>query len=410
MALGHGGGGHGGGGRGYGWGGGGFTYLVDNSDYALQPVDVQPDGNTISVTCPSSNPFEDHCDVTVETQRSGGIAGPDPRQRSRRIVTRTKRLAPVHAGAALVRQRMAPAVRMGFLPGLGAAPTTPTGAPPAKGKPKPKPAGQKVLIVTPAAETSWWEAMLGGPVGALQVAAMPKAPTVRTVIVPAAKPAAKAKAKTKPKAPGKAPAPVPAGSSPISGWGMGDDNSTTDLFESDDGSDGSDASSGSSTSIPSYATPAPTQAAAPYGPPSLTTVISAPAPTAVPFATSQYVPPPLATQPNLGPGSMAPTVKVAQPAAAPAPASSGPSLFSQLTSTISSIATTGAPALAAVYKTKAAQAAAKTAQAQAQQQSLLQQAAAAAKKPSNLPILLIGGGAVLLTVIMLMRGNRASPV
>jgi hypothetical protein len=407
MALGHGGGGHGGGGRGYGWGGGGFTYLVDNSDYALQPVDTQPAGNTISVTCPSSNPFEDHCDIQIETQRSGGIAGPDPRQVSRRIVTTGKRLAPVHAGRALVRQRIAPAVRAGFLPGLGAAPT---------GKPKPKPAGQKVLIVTPAAEASWWEAMLSGPVGALQVAAMPKAPTVRTVIVPAAKP------KPKPKAPKKASAPMPAGSSPVSGLGIdiplpaddsgggeGDDSGSTIDFTVAPSSAGATNISmpGSTPGLPPGAVPVGQQGS--YMIPQIDAGQPVPpAPVlAVPFANSQYTPAPLAPQPYLGPGTPAAATKVISPpsTSTPAPASSGPSLFSQLTSSISSLATTGAPALAAVYKTKAAQAAAKTAQAQAQQQSLLEQAAAAAKKPSNLPIILIGGGAVLLTVVMLLRRN-----
>ena len=364
----HGGGHHGGGSR-----VGGFTYLVDNSDWSTQAVDLQPDGNTISVACPSSNPFEDGCDVHVQTQLSGGLAGPDPHQVSRRIVARPRQLPAVHAGRAAVHQYHAAAVRRGFLPGLGAAPA---------GKPKPKPkatpATQTVLVVTPAAEPSWWESMVGGPVGALQAQALPRAPTVRRVTIPVAKPAAKTPVKAKPKT-----AAMPAGSSPVSGLGDG----PTDLFEADDGSSGSDSS-----------------APVPYGPPSSlapTTVISAPGPTAIPFSASQYVPPPLAPQSNLGPTAPVAPMSVTQPAA-PA-TSSGPSLFSQISNSITSLTPAVAPVLAAAYKVQAAKAAAKTAQAQATQQSLLQQAAAAATKSSNLPIILVGGGALLLTVVLLMR-------
>src|ERR1700679_1877262 len=98
MALGH--GHHGGGTR-----GGAF---VDNSGYYDQPVDVQPYGNTISVTCPSDNPFEDDAKpCVVVTQQSGGMAGPDPRMQSKRIITKQKRTRTNNTGQVMARHFVA---------------------------------------------------------------------------------------------------------------------------------------------------------------------------------------------------------------------------------------------------------------------------------------------------------------
>jgi hypothetical protein len=100
--------------------------FVDNSGYRQQSVDLQPHGNTISVECPSDNPFEDAQDISIVTQGSGdqALAGPDPRMKSKRVITKGKRLAPIHAGKAPVRQVMAhaaaPLKHNGFIPGLGA--------------------------------------------------------------------------------------------------------------------------------------------------------------------------------------------------------------------------------------------------------------------------------------------------
>ena len=100
--------------------------FVDNSSYRQQSVDLQPHGNTISVECPSDNPFEDAQDIQIVTQGSGdqSLAGPDPRMKSKRVITKGKRLAPIHAGKAPVRQVMAhaaaPLKHNGFIPGLGA--------------------------------------------------------------------------------------------------------------------------------------------------------------------------------------------------------------------------------------------------------------------------------------------------
>ncbi len=65
---------------------------VDNR-YRSQEVDLQPYGNTVSVEADSDNPFEDTRDVEIFTQASGGMAGPDPRQRSRGVMV-IQRLRP----------------------------------------------------------------------------------------------------------------------------------------------------------------------------------------------------------------------------------------------------------------------------------------------------------------------------
>jgi hypothetical protein len=57
-----------------------------------QSIGLRPMGNTITVELASDNPFESGRDVEVYTQVSGGIAGPDPKMRSRGVLT------PVMAG------------------------------------------------------------------------------------------------------------------------------------------------------------------------------------------------------------------------------------------------------------------------------------------------------------------------
>ncbi len=49
-----------------------------------QPVSLKPMGNTVALTVPAEMPFVSR-NVTVQTQMSGGMAGPDPSMRSRRL-------------------------------------------------------------------------------------------------------------------------------------------------------------------------------------------------------------------------------------------------------------------------------------------------------------------------------------
>ncbi len=96
------------------------VYKIDNQR-RIEAVDLQPFGNTISVEAPSDNPFEDAQDIEVHTQMSGGMAGPDRRQRSKRIITHPANERMVHAGRVPATRLNAPAHRQhaGFMPGLG---------------------------------------------------------------------------------------------------------------------------------------------------------------------------------------------------------------------------------------------------------------------------------------------------
>ncbi len=97
------------------------TYRIDNQR-RIEPVDLQPYGNTISVEAPSDNPFEDAQDIDVYTQMSGGMAGPDKRQRSKRILTNPPKERIQHAGRVKAIHMRAPAHKQhaGFIPGLAA--------------------------------------------------------------------------------------------------------------------------------------------------------------------------------------------------------------------------------------------------------------------------------------------------
>lgn len=94
-------------------------YDIENRR-SRQKVDLQPYGNTISVEAKSDNPFEDAQDVEVFTQVSGGMAGADPRQRSRRIITKPARERIIFAGRAKAVKTSAPAhvQHAAFIPGL----------------------------------------------------------------------------------------------------------------------------------------------------------------------------------------------------------------------------------------------------------------------------------------------------
>jgi hypothetical protein len=93
---------------------------VDHS-YRIEPVDLQPYGNTVSVTSTSDNPFEDDQEAEIFTQQSGGMAGPDPRQVSKRVMHKgTATKAKQHpAGMARVYKTRGAANRQGFMPGFG---------------------------------------------------------------------------------------------------------------------------------------------------------------------------------------------------------------------------------------------------------------------------------------------------
>jgi hypothetical protein len=77
--------------------------------YRQEAIDLQPGGATISVTVPSDNPYEMGDDVEIVTQMSGGMAGPDPKMRSKRVAAKGVR-----------RVRPAQRIHAGFLPGMGA--------------------------------------------------------------------------------------------------------------------------------------------------------------------------------------------------------------------------------------------------------------------------------------------------
>lgn len=51
----------------------------------MQPVNLRPLGNTVSMTVPADNPFAGGRRISVHTQVSGGMAQADPTQRSRQI-------------------------------------------------------------------------------------------------------------------------------------------------------------------------------------------------------------------------------------------------------------------------------------------------------------------------------------
>ena len=103
---------------------------VDHS-YRTEPVDLQPYGNTISVTSVSDNPFEDDQEAEIFTQQSGGMAGPDPRMRSKRVMHKgTATKAKQHpAGMAKVYKTRGAANRQGFMPGFGGFGDTPNTTP-----------------------------------------------------------------------------------------------------------------------------------------------------------------------------------------------------------------------------------------------------------------------------------------
>lgn len=55
-------------------------------DAVLQTINLKPAGNTVAVTTLSDNPFEGGRAVSVRTQQSGGMAGPDDSQVSRSLL------------------------------------------------------------------------------------------------------------------------------------------------------------------------------------------------------------------------------------------------------------------------------------------------------------------------------------
>lgn len=57
------------------------------SPHRLQPIDIEPAGNTVNVSLEADNPFESTKDIEVYTQMSGGIADPDPEMQSHDILT-----------------------------------------------------------------------------------------------------------------------------------------------------------------------------------------------------------------------------------------------------------------------------------------------------------------------------------
>lgn len=94
---------------------------VDNR-YRTQEVNLQPYGNTVSVEADSDNPFEDDRDVEIVTQASGGMAGPDPRQRSRGLLVSRPRDTRRQGGQARAFRTTMDAAHPGFMPGMGGAP------------------------------------------------------------------------------------------------------------------------------------------------------------------------------------------------------------------------------------------------------------------------------------------------
>ena len=91
--------------------------FVDNS-YRTESVDLQPFGNTVSIETGSDNPFEDDQGIEVVTQQSGGMAGPDPRMRSRKTLVRGTRVTAHPAGVSRTYHTRSQANRQGFMPGM----------------------------------------------------------------------------------------------------------------------------------------------------------------------------------------------------------------------------------------------------------------------------------------------------
>ncbi len=87
--------------------------------YSRQAVDLQPYGNTISIDAESDNPFESNEDVEVYTQASGGMAGPDPRVRSRGLLTQRPRTSQHQGGKVRTFRTTMDAAHPGFMPGMG---------------------------------------------------------------------------------------------------------------------------------------------------------------------------------------------------------------------------------------------------------------------------------------------------
>ncbi len=88
--------------------------------YRMEEVNLQPYGNTISVETTSDNPFEDDRDVEIVTQDSGGLAGPDPRQRSRGLLIQRPRTTKQQGGRVRAFHTTMDAAHPGFMPGMGA--------------------------------------------------------------------------------------------------------------------------------------------------------------------------------------------------------------------------------------------------------------------------------------------------
>ncbi len=87
--------------------------------YRTQEIDLQPYGNTISVEAESDNPFEDTRDVEIFTQASGGMAGPDPRQRSRGVMVKRPEHTQRQGGQVRAFRVKMDAAHPGFMPGMG---------------------------------------------------------------------------------------------------------------------------------------------------------------------------------------------------------------------------------------------------------------------------------------------------
>jgi hypothetical protein len=87
----------------------------------IQPVDVRPYGNTIGIEADSDNPFEDDRPIQIVTQNSGGMAGPDPVMRSKRVMHKgtAAKAKPLPAGHVPTYRSRGAANRQGFMPGFG---------------------------------------------------------------------------------------------------------------------------------------------------------------------------------------------------------------------------------------------------------------------------------------------------
>lgn len=94
---------------------------VDNR-YRSQEVNLQPYGNTVSVEADSDNPFEDTRDVEIFTQASGGMAGPDPRQRSRGVMVKRPQNTRRQGGQVRAFRVTMDAAHAGFMPGMAGRP------------------------------------------------------------------------------------------------------------------------------------------------------------------------------------------------------------------------------------------------------------------------------------------------